>query len=203
MSRYRGPRLRLMRALGVELPGLSRKTTERRPFPPGQHKGGGRRKLSGYAVQLREKQKLRFNYGVTERQMRRYVAMAFGGKGNPGHMLLQLLERRLDNVVFRCGFAPTIPSARQLINHGHVRVNNKRVDIASFLVKGSEKIALTPKAEKMPVVVSTLATPPLPIPTWIERPEANLAIVKGMPDRDSFPFPITEQMIVEYYTQRT
>lgn len=204
MSRYRGPRLRLMRGLGMELPGLSRKSIERRPYPPGQHRGQSRGKPSTYALQLKEKQKLRFNYGVTERQLKRYVGMAFQGKGNPGHALLCLLERRLDNVVFRAGMAPTIPAARQLVSHGHVRVNGKRVDIASALMGAGDEVTLTADALKMPVVVSTLEHPVLARPSWLNFDGGGQrATVVQLPDRDSFPFSIHEQMIVEYYTVRT
>ena len=108
-----------MRALGIDLPGLSRKTTDRRPYPPGQHGGHKRGRQSVFGVQLQEKQKLKMNYGLTERQMRINVKKARRSKVNTGTRLLELLESRLDNVVFRAGLAPTIPAARQLVNHGH------------------------------------------------------------------------------------
>src|SRR5262245_5636308 len=120
MSRYTGPRLRVMRALGVEIPGLSAKSTERRPYRPGQH-GLRRRNRSAYGIRLAETQKLRFHFGVGERQMRRVVETARRG-GDTVARLFELLESRLDNVVFRAGFAPTIPAARQLVTHGHVTV---------------------------------------------------------------------------------
>ena len=121
MSRYRGPRLRVIRALGTALPGLTRKSADRKPYPPGQHQGRHRRKLSIYGTQLREKQKLQFNYGMTEHQLRSFVKKAFHKKGSPGDNLVEMLERRLDNTVFRAGLAPTIPAARQLISHGHCK----------------------------------------------------------------------------------
>ena len=111
MSRYTGPRLRVMRALGIELPGLSRKSIENRPYPPGQH-GLKQKRKSDFGKQLIEKQKLRYNYGLNERQMRRMMAEARAGKGNTGEKMLELLERRLDNFVFRAGFAPTLIAAR-------------------------------------------------------------------------------------------
>ncbi|MEM7770254.1 MAG: 30S ribosomal protein S4, partial [Cyanobacteria bacterium P01_A01_bin.37] len=117
MSRYRGPRLRIVRRLG-ELPGLTRKAAKR-AYPPGQH-GQARRKRSEYAIRLEEKQKLRFNYGLTERQLLRYVKKARRAQGSTGQVVLQLLEMRLDNTIFRLGMAPTIPGARQLVNHGHI-----------------------------------------------------------------------------------
>jgi small subunit ribosomal protein S4 len=188
----------------MELPGLSRKSIERRPTPPGQHGGQARRaKLSTFGTQLKEKQKLRFNYGVTERQLRRYVHMAFNQRGNSGHILLQLLERRLDSVVFRAGFAPTIPAARQLVTHGHVRINGKKVDIASYLVTAGEQITLSEKGLKLPVVVSTLEHPPLSRPSWLAFDAGkSVSTVTTLPDRETFPFPIREQMIVEFYSQR-
>ncbi len=129
MSRYRGPRLRIVRRLG-DLPGLTRKAA-RRSYPPGQH-GQARRKRSEYAIRLEEKQKLRFNYGLSERQLVRYVKKARRMQGSTGTNLLQLMEMRLDNIIFRLGFAPTIPGARQLVNHGHITVNGRVVDIASY-----------------------------------------------------------------------
>src|SRR5512146_2719574 len=120
MARYRGPRLRVVRRLG-ELPGLSRKSP-RKAYPPGQH-GQDRKKKSEYAVRLEEKQKLRFNYGLTEKQLLRYVKKARRAGGSTGLVILQLLEMRLDNTVFRLGFGPTIPAARQIVNHGHICVN--------------------------------------------------------------------------------
>ncbi|RYZ60910.1 MAG: 30S ribosomal protein S4, partial [Proteobacteria bacterium] len=121
MSRYTGPRVKKMRALGVELPGLSRKKIERRPYPPGQH-GQARKKVSEFALRLHEKQKLRYNYGIGERQLRGLMTEALSSKTAPGKKLIELLERRLDNAVFRAGFALTIPAARQLVAHGHVLV---------------------------------------------------------------------------------
>ena len=141
MARYKGPRVKKLRALGVDLPGLSRKSRERRPYPPGQHGNVGHKKTTEYGRRLMEKQKLRFNYNVSERQLRRLVKEARSSKTATGQKLLELLESRLDNVVFRAGFAPTIPAARQLTGHGHVTVNGKRVDIASYRVKQGDVIA--------------------------------------------------------------
>ncbi len=126
MSRYRGPRLRIVRRLG-DLPGLTRKNAKR-AYPPGQH-GQARKKRSEYAIRLEEKQKLRFNYGLSERQMLRYVLKARRTTGSTGQILLELLEMRLDNTVFRMGMAPTIPGARQLVNHGHITVNGRPVNV--------------------------------------------------------------------------
>ena len=149
MSRYRGPRVKLMRALGLNLPGLSRKSIERRPYPPGAHGGDRRRKESDYGRQLKEKQKLRFNYGLGERQLRRLVIDARRSKTETGKKLLELLESRLDNVVFRGGLASTIPAARQLVNHAHVLVNGQKVDIPSFRVKVGDVITVRERSRKL------------------------------------------------------
>lgn len=192
-----------MRRLGMELPGLSRKSIERRPVPPGQH-GARRTKLSTFGLQLREKQKLKFNFGVTERQLKRYVSRAFQERTNRGHKILQLLERRLDSIVFRAGLAPTIPAARQLVSHGHILVNGKRVDIPSYLVDVGDEINVTEKGRKLPIVASTLEQPPLVRPSWLSLNQANgVSKIEQLPDRESFPFQIAEQMVVEYYTQRS
>lgn len=142
MSRYRGPRLRIVRRLG-ELPGLSRKSP-RRNYPPGQH-GQGRRKRSEYAIRLEEKQKLRFNYGVTEKQLVKYVKKTRRAAGSSGQALLQLLEMRLDNTVFRMGLAGTIPGARQLVSHGHVTVNGRVLDIPSYQCRPGDVISIRDK----------------------------------------------------------
>ena len=141
MSRYTGPRVRAMRALGVQLPGLSSKSVERRPYPPGQH-GQARRKVTEYGRRLMEKQKLCRNYGVSERQLRKLMSQARSSQGPTGSRLLELLERRLDNVVYRAGFARTIPGARQLVTHGHILVNGHKVDRASYSVRQGEVITL-------------------------------------------------------------
>src|SRR5918994_3129686 len=138
------PRLKIVRRFGVQLPGLTRKSAEKKPYPPGQHGQSQtkRRKTSEFRKLLEEKQKVRFNYGVSEGQLRRYLGLARKMPGRTGDNLLAVLERRLDNVVFRLGFTPTIPAARQLVSHGHVHVNGKRVDRASFLVSSGDTISL-------------------------------------------------------------
>lgn len=201
MSRYIGPRVKKMRALGVEMPGLSRKKTERRPYPPGQH-GQGRRKITEYGVRLIEKQKLHFNYGVTERQLRRLVAEALASKAATGDKLLELLERRLDNTVFRAGFAPTIPAARQLVRHGHVLINGKRLDIPSYRVQQGDEITLKDKAKENAHVKEALTGTSLSRPAWVEFDESKLsAKVQSLPDETSIPFPIDVKMVVEFYSQ--
>ncbi|TVQ97521.1 MAG: 30S ribosomal protein S4 [Deltaproteobacteria bacterium] len=203
MSRYTGPRVKKMRALGVNLPGLSRKTLDRRPYPPGQHGQNRRRKKSDYGRQLTEKQKLRLNYGLGERQFRRLVADARSAKLATGRKLLELLERRLDNVVFRAGFAPTIPAARQLINHGHILVNGRRVDIASYRVRIGDVIAPREKSRSLQVITSSLEELSLLRPDWLEYNAGNqTAIVRSLPEAESVPFEIEVQLVVEYYSKR-
>jgi small subunit ribosomal protein S4 len=202
MSRYTGPRVKVMRALGVELPGLSTKKIERRPYRPGQH-GQARRKLSEYALRLLEKQKLRMNYGISERQLRGLMEEAKASKDTTGNKLIELLERRLDNVVFRAGFARTIPAARQLVNHGHILVGGRRVDIASFRVAKGQVISVRERSRVLaPVkegaaVAETFQTP------WLQvEKDSYQATVTALPDETSTLFPIQLQLVVEFYSQK-
>jgi small subunit ribosomal protein S4 len=203
MARFKGPRLKIMRSLGVQLPGLSRKKwDERKAYPPGMHQGRHRKKVSVYGTQLREKQKLRFNYGLGEKQLRRFVDMSFAMRGDPGENLLQFLERRLDNFVFRAGFAATIPAARQLIVHGHIKIDGKRVNKPSFLMKKGHKVSLADKAAKFTHVQASLEQLSLVRPEWIGFDEgAKDATVISMPTRDSVPFPIEIGQIIEFYSK--
>jgi len=203
MSRYVGPKVRVLRALGTDLPGLTRKKSERRPYRPGQH-GQARKKFSEYALRLIEKQKLRMNYGLSERQLLRLFVEAAGTKGNTAERLVELLERRLDNVVFRAGFARTIPAARQLIMHGHVLVEGKKVDIPSFRIKQGQAVTIRERSKSLTAIASALATP-LSFPTdWLSvEPGALKATVTALPDVTAIPFPIRLQLVVEFYSQRT
>ena len=202
MSRYTGPRLRIVRRLDTDLPGLTRKSKEKRPYPPGQHGQARKKRPSAFGMQLTEKQKLCFNYGVSETQMRRLFAEARARKGVTGSHLLELLERRLDNVVFRAGLAPTIPAARQLVNHGHVRVDEHRVDIPSFRVPTGAVISLRPRSRELDIVQRSLATPALPIPGWLEVDAAQRVIkMTGAPQPDTVPFDLDVQLVVEYYAR--
>ncbi len=201
MSRYRGPRLRVVRRLG-ELPGLTRKKP-RRQYPPGQH-GQARKKRSEYAIRLEEKQKLRFNYGITEKQLVRYVRQARRATGSTGESLLQLLEMRLDNTVFRLGMAGTIPGARQLINHGHITVNGKVVDIASYQCRPGDVIAVKNKESSRKLVEANMQYPGLAnLPSHLEFDKSTLVgKVNGKVEREWVPLQINELLVVEYYSRK-
>ncbi|SMB21097.1 30S ribosomal protein S4 [Sterolibacterium denitrificans] len=204
MSRYTGPRVKVLRALGLDLPGLSRKTMQDRNQPPGQH--GARKvasKKSEFGLQLLEKQKLRYNYGLTEKQLRRVVADAKKARGATGENMVQLLERRLDNMVFRAGFAPTIPAARQLVAHGHFQLNGRRVTIPSIRLRVGDSFAPGTAAAKLDMIRATLEAPSLERPEWIGFDAATLtARVNHLPGGDAAPFPLDLQRIVEYYATR-
>jgi small subunit ribosomal protein S4 len=201
MARYRGPRLRITRRLG-DLPGLTRKTA-RRAYPPGQH-GQARKKKSEYAIRLEEKQKLRFNYGLTERQLIRYVKKARRVQGSTGQVLLQLLEMRLDNTVFRLGMAPTIPAARQLVNHGHLMVNGRVVDIPSFNCRGGDVIKVRDRDASKKLVEANLLYPGLSnMPSHIEFDKGTMTgKVNGIIEREWVALQINELLVVEYYSRK-
>ncbi|YAI82247.1 MAG: 30S ribosomal protein S4 [cyanobacterium endosymbiont of Rhopalodia sterrenbergii] len=201
MSRYRGPRLRIVRRLG-ELPGLNRKNP-RRAYPPGQH-GQGRRKRSEYAIRLEEKQKLRFNYGITEGQLVRYVKKARKATGSTGQKLLELLEMRLDNTVFRLGMAGTIPGARQLVSHGHVTVNGKVVDIPSYQCRPGEVISVRSQDRSRRLVAANMEYPGLAnLPSHLDFDKNTLTgKVNGIIEREWIALQINELLVVEYYSRK-
>jgi small subunit ribosomal protein S4 len=201
MSRYRGPRLRIVRRLG-ELPGLTRKSA-RREYPPGQH-GQARKKRSEYAVRLEEKQKLRFNYGVSEKQLLRYVRRARRAAGSTGQVLLQLLEMRLDNTIFRVGMAPTIPGARQLVNHGHITVNGRVVDIPSYQCRPGDVIGVRDTDRSRKLVEANLQFPGLAhLPSHLEFEKSKLTgKVNGVVEREWIALQVNELLVVEYYSRQ-
>lgn len=201
MSRYRGPRLRIVRRLG-DLPGLTRKSP-RRSYPPGQH-GQARRKRSEYAIRLEEKQKLRYNYGVTEKQLIRYVKKARRATGSTGQSLLEMLEMRLDNTVFRLGMAGTIPGARQLVNHGHVTVNGREVNIASYQCRPGDVIGVKNNDRSRRLVEQNLEYPGLAnLPSHLEFDKKALTgKVNGMIERDWVALQINELLVVEFYSRK-
>ena len=206
MARYRGPKLRIIRRLG-ELPGLTQKNCTR-DFPPGQHgpkkRGSGNQKgkESQYAVRLKEKQKLRFNYGISERQLISYIREARRRKGSTGEILLQLLEMRLDNIVFRLGFAPTIPAARQLISHGHILINNNRVNIPSYICKINDSISIAQSSQKfvknsLEAFNNAMAAPHLDV-----NQEKLSALVTNVVPRENIGLEINELLVVEFYSRK-
>nr|YP_009313471.1 Ribosomal protein S4 [Galaxaura rugosa]SCW21725.1 Ribosomal protein S4 [Galaxaura rugosa] len=201
MSKYRGPRLRICRRLG-DLPGLSRKIAKKQN-PPGEH-GGKNRKASEYAVRLEEKQKLRFNYGINEKQLLNYVKIAKKVQGSTGLVLLQLLEMRLDNTIFRLGMAPTIPASRQLVNHGHIYVNNKIVSISSYQCKPGDSITVKEQLNSRKLIENYLMFPGLAnIPSHLELDTSNLiGKVNGIIEREWVAVQLNELLIVEYYSRK-
>ncbi|HET7461813.1 MAG TPA: 30S ribosomal protein S4 [Longimicrobium sp.] len=210
MVAKRGPRLKSIRRLGTPLPGLTRKTSDKKPYPPGQHGptggggGRGRRKQSEYGRQLLEKQKLRLNYGVSERQLRNYMAQAVRQGGKTGEALLALLERRLDNVVFRLGIAPTIPAARQLVAHGHIRVNGRRVDRAAFMVNVGHQVSVSDRARNMPEVKSSVEHgPQVRLPGYLAIDPADKfgGRMITLPMRADVPLIVDDAAVVEFYAR--
>jgi len=206
MARYTGPKNRLARKEGIDL-GLktvgtkSYATLQRRlNIPPGQHGQKMRRKISDYGTQLREKQKMKRMYGVLERQFRRYFAMARKWRGNTGDMLVQFLERRLDNTVFRLGLAPTRTSARQFVSHGHVMINGGRVNIPSCLVSVNDVITLKPKGAAIPAVKKMLEDKTFTPPSWLVR-QGGAGKVARLPERDDVKEDINTQLVIEYYSR--
>ncbi len=177
-------------------------SVERRTYPPGQH-GQGRQKHTDYGTQLREKQKVRRIYGVLEKQFRTYIHLAEQKKGVTGENLLLLLESRLDNMVFRMGFASSRAEARQLINHGHIKVNGRKVDIASFRTKPGMAIEVQEKSRSIQGIDDSLKTVTRRgIPSWLDVDvEAFKGVVKALPTREELPPTIKEQLIVEFYSK--
>ncbi len=208
MARYTGPRCRLCRREGSKLflkgdRCFSEKCAfERRSYAPGQH-GKGRIKVSDYGIRLREKQRVRRIYGIKESQFRRYFEIADRQKGVTGTNLLVLLERRLDNVVYRLGFADSRSQARQLVKHGHFLVNGRRVDIPSYQVRVGDEIVVREKSKDLvPIAQAIEAVARRGVPDWLELDAENKkGVVKAMPERSHITMPIQEQYIVEFYSK--
>ena len=201
MARYTGPATRKSRRLKVDLIGGD-KAFERRPYPPGQH-GRGRIKETEYLLQLQEKQKARYTYGVLEKQFRRYYEEAHRKPGKTGEVLLQILESRLDNVVYRAGIARTRRQARQLVSHGHFLVNGKKVNIPSYRVSKFDIIDIRDKSRNMlPFVAAKEAYGERPVPGWLQVvPETLRILVHQLPERAQIDGPVQEQLIVELYSK--
>ncbi|HEY8454298.1 MAG TPA: 30S ribosomal protein S4 [Actinopolymorphaceae bacterium] len=201
MARYTGPMTKKSRRLGTDLVGGD-KAFERRPYPPGQH-GRGRPKESEYLLQLREKQKARYAYGIMEKQFNRYYREAHRRPGKTGDNLLQLLECRLDNVIYRAGIARTRRHARQLVSHGHFLVNGRKVNIPSYQVDQYDVIDIRPKSRELtPFVIARETFGERPVPAWLEVvPDTLRILVHQRPTRAQIDVPIQEQLIVEYYSK--
>ena len=205
MARYTGPKVRISRRLNVNIFENEKgsKALERRPFPPGQH-GRTRRRGAGseYLAQLQEKQKAKYIYGLLERQFRKSYEEANRLAGPTGENLLRLLEQRLDNIVYRAGWASTRPQARQFVNHGLINVNGKRVDIASFTVKKGMVISLSEKARNMIVIQHNLDVLDRSVIGWLETGDGGKQVtVRDLPQREHIDVPVREQLIVELYSK--
>ena len=209
MARYRGAVCRQCRRekLKLFLKGdrcyTDKCSFERRSFPPGQHGQARMRKVSDYAMQLREKQKVRRMYGMLEGQFKKYFVMAERAKGVTGENLLMYLERRLDNTLYRLGFASSRSQARQIVRHNHILINGKKVNIPSFLVSVSDEIVLHEKSRKIESINDSLeAMVRRGVPSWLELDKENYkGVVKTLPDRQEITMPIQEQLIVELYSK--
>ena len=202
MARYTGPTTRISRRFGVHLLG-SAKALERRNYPPGQHGPKSRRKVSEYSVGLGEKQKLRFVYGLLERQFRRTFEIAKRERGVTGERFLQLLETRLDSVVYLLGLAKSRAAARQFVNHGHIRVNGRKLDIASYSVKAGDEIEVKNSPASRQFATRNLEENRIRnVPGWLAlNAELFKASVTRLPKRDEMDQNINEQLIVEFYSR--
>ena len=201
-SRIRG---KLVRKIGVNVFGNPKydRLLNRKPYAPGQHGQTRRRRLSNYGVQLQEKQKIKFMYGLLEKQFKNYFTKAEKMSGETGTNLLQMLESRLDNIVYRISFAPTRPAARQLVNHGHFLVNDKRVDIPSYILKSGDKIQVREKSKKMDLILDSMKRikGDIDLP-WLELDKGKMqGSFLGMPERDQIDQTIKEQLVVELYSK--
>jgi small subunit ribosomal protein S4 len=203
MARFRGSITKVSRRLGIALSPKAEKYLEKRPFPPGQHGQSRKGKVSEYALQLREKQKMKYLYGLMEKQFRNCYKKAVSQRGVTGDNLVKILERRFDNVVFRAGFAPSRAGARQLVTHGHLLVNGKKVNIPSYQVSPGETIEFRPKSKKMDAVSDSLnKAPESRIPAWIQVDKANQkAVFLTVPEREEVQEQYNEQLVVELYSK--
>lgn len=205
MARYTGPKVRVSRRLGTNIfeNEKGRKALERRPFPPGAH-GRTRRRNAGseYLAQLQEKQKAKYIYGVLERQFRNTYEEAVRQQGPTGEILLRLLEQRLDNVVYRAGWASTRPQARQFVSHGLIQINGKRVNIPSYRVRKGEIISLAPKTRDMIVVQHNIDVLDRKVVGWLEAGDGGKQVtVRDLPQREHIDIPVRESLIVELYSK--
>ncbi|MFD1428430.1 small subunit ribosomal protein S4 [Kroppenstedtia sanguinis] len=199
MARYTGPRWKLSRRLGISLTGTGKEM--KRPYPPGEHGPNQRRKVSEYGTQLQEKQKLRFMYGMNEKQFRSLFVQAGKMKGVHGENFMKLLESRLDNLVYRLGFARTRAQSRQMVVHGHITVNGKKVDRPAYRVKPGDVIGLREKSRNLGIVKEALAERNF-LPEYLSFDDNKLeGTYSRIPERDELPSEINERLIVEYYSR--
>lgn len=199
MARYTGPKDRLSRREGVDLFGKGAKLT-RLAVPPGVHGPKGSPRSSQYGKQLREKQKVKRMYGLIERQFRKYVDQALNTKGNTINKLFELLETRLDNTVYRLGFAATRSQARQMVSHRHILVNGRKVNIPSYRVKPEDTVTISEKATAIPKVSDLIKSKEVEVPTWLKRKGGAGKIVRN-PIREDVIEPIEDQAIIEFYSR--
>ncbi|ASA97644.1 MULTISPECIES: 30S ribosomal protein S4 [Anoxybacillus] len=200
MARYTGPTWKISRRLGISLSGTG-KELQKRPYPPGQHGPGQRKKLSEYGMQLQEKQKLRHMYGVNERQFRKTFEEAGKMAGKHGENFMILLESRLDNLVYRLGFARTRRQARQLVNHGHILVDGNRVDIPSYRVKPGQTISVREKSRNLQIIKEALEVNNF-VPDYLTLDADKLeGTYTRLPERSELPAEINEALIVEFYSR--
>ena len=205
MARYIGPKARVSRRLGTNIWGTQGETIamDRRPYPPGEH-GRTRRRgnASEYLMQLQEKQKARFTYGLSERQFRNLYEEASRKSGVTGEIMLRFLELRLDNIVYRSGWAATRPQARQFVSHGHVNVNGRRVTIPSYRVRKGDVIELRAKTREFIVVRHNIDVLDRSAPAWLEPTDGGMKVtVRELPLREQIDVPVREQLIVELYSK--
>ena len=200
MARYRGPKQKLARRFGEPIFGPS-KALERKPYGPGQHGNARRRKESEYSIQLKEKQKAKYTYGLLERQFRNLFEKAARKKGVTGENLLQMLESRLDNVVYRLGFARTRRQARQLVNHGHVMVNDRVSDIPSHQLRAGDIVEIRPKSKSLEVVRDSAGSSRRNVPHLEVDRDRLTGKFLDYPQREDIPENIREQLIVELYSK--
>ena len=199
MANYTGPKLKLSRRVGVPIADVPKHTSKRQLNPPGMHGFRGRR-LRDYGVRLNEKQKLRFHYNVMEKQFLRYITEGARRKGNTGDIVLNLLERRLDNVVRRLGWARTIWAARQFVAHGHLLVNDRKVDCPSYIVDPNDQITIKKDSGQKLVRENLESLPGHEVPAWLSfDPSTLVATVVAQPTADQVPFDVNMNLIVEYY----
>jgi small subunit ribosomal protein S4 len=204
MARYTGPKVKISRRLGVNIfeNDKGSKALNKRPYPPGEHGRSRRRQPSEYLLQLQEKQKAKYIYGLLERQFSNLYKEASRQKGVTGENLLRMLELRLDNMVFRAGWASTRPQARQFVNHGMINVNGKRVDIPSYRVRKGDVVSLREKSRQMIVIRHNLDTIDRLKPNWFEVGDNGFQVtINDLPNREQIDVPVREQLIVELYSK--